>query len=325
MSAVAAQEVDRVELAIRAMRELGLDAFELVRAEELLIAYAARWADQEYTTLAVEQEFVAPLVNPDTGAPSRTFKIAGKLDAVARRPDGSTWVVEHKTSSEDISPGSEYWQRLRMDGQVSQYFDGAEALGYQPAGVLYDVILRPAQRPLKATPVESRKYKAGGILYANQRDRDETPEEFRLRVREALIEEPGRFFARGEVMRLETERIEHQRDAWLLAGNIRDARRLDVAVRNPDACQRFGKSCAFLSICTGEASADSFPRRTAEHAELTAGGQLITASRLKTWRRCPREHRYRYDMQLEPQRLDDAMHFGTVFHAGLEAWWSAAR
>jgi hypothetical protein len=38
-------------------------------------------------------------------------------------------VVEHKTSSEDVTPGSFYWSRLRMDGQVSVYFDGARALG----------------------------------------------------------------------------------------------------------------------------------------------------------------------------------------------------
>lgn len=60
-------------------------------------------------------------------------------------------VVEHKTTSADITPGSPYWRRLTLDAQVSLYLGGAGSL-------LYDVIRKPTLRPLKATPVEARRY-----------------------------------------------------------------------------------------------------------------------------------------------------------------------
>ena len=55
----------------------------------------------------------------------------------------------------------DYWARLRMDGQVTAYYLGAEALGTPPVGCLYDVIARPMLRPADATPLESRRYTKG--------------------------------------------------------------------------------------------------------------------------------------------------------------------
>src|SRR3990167_5857191 len=133
-----------------------LDSFELGRARALLCGYDARWLDEAIETLAVEREFTVPLINPPTGAPSRTFVLSGKIDAIARFADGRTVIVEHKTSSEDISPGSEYWRRLTLDTQISAYYLGARSLGFEVDGCLYDVLGKPALRPLKATPPEAR-------------------------------------------------------------------------------------------------------------------------------------------------------------------------
>lgn len=68
------------------------------------------------------------------------------------------YVVEHKSTSLDIGEGSPYWKRLILDGQISNYNTGTRALGHEPVGVLYDVIRKPTLRPLKATPLEERKY-----------------------------------------------------------------------------------------------------------------------------------------------------------------------
>lgn len=73
-------------------------------------------------------------------------------------PPGSCLIVEHKTSSSDVEEGSSYWKRLRLDAQVSTYMVGARALGFEPVGVLYDVIRKPRFKPMKATPVEARAY-----------------------------------------------------------------------------------------------------------------------------------------------------------------------
>jgi hypothetical protein len=60
------------------------DPFERAKAEELMRGYHLRWKDEPLDVLAVEAEFVAPLVNPDTGAPSKTWELAGKIDAIVR-------------------------------------------------------------------------------------------------------------------------------------------------------------------------------------------------------------------------------------------------
>jgi hypothetical protein len=249
------------------------DVFERIRAEELLRGYDARWADAMLTPIAVEHEFRLPLINPETGAPSRTWQLGGKKDVLVRDAEDRAWVMEHKTSSDDIGPGSMYIERLRLDGQVSMYFRAAREMGYQPAGVIYDVIGKVGLRPLKATPIELRKYtKKTGEIYANQREFDETPDEYRARVREHIIANVGDYYQRAEVMRLESEIAEFERELWQQASAMRDAARLGVAPRNPDACKRFGSMCGYFDICTGVESqeSDRWKRLNWPHPELTS-------------------------------------------------------
>jgi hypothetical protein len=133
-----------------ALVERNVDAIELAKLQVLLTGYHLRWADEAafYEVLGVELQFEGPLVNPSTGAESRTWRLAGKLDVLVRdRRDGLVRVVEHKSSSEDVSPGSDYWRRLKMDGQVSVYFEGGRLLGHQVYAVLYDVVGKLSHRP----------------------------------------------------------------------------------------------------------------------------------------------------------------------------------
>lgn len=246
------------------------DPFDLVRAEEMIRLYDSYWSEP-FEVLAVEREFDCDLVNPLTGRPSRTVRLAGKLDVVVRTRDGRVLVVEHKTSSQDISSGSDYWKTLQLDNQISAYFVGAKSLGFDVEGCLYDVLGKPAQRPYKATPEADRKYTKAGALYANQHAEDETPEEYRLRVRAALEAEPSRYLVRGEVSRLESEESEALWDFWTTAHQIREGDRANHWPRNPDACVRYGRTCEFFGICTGTASLDDetmFIKTDNPHPEL---------------------------------------------------------
>ena len=94
--------------------DVATDDFECATAAELLRGYAYRWESQGWQILAVEVEFRAPLVHPDTGYTSPAWTIAGKIDAIISDANGRILVDELKTSSEDLSPGSTYWQRGRM-------------------------------------------------------------------------------------------------------------------------------------------------------------------------------------------------------------------
>ena len=254
-----------------------VEAFERARLEELLRVYHWRWSKamegpDGLEVLGVEVAFAMPMINPDTGRRSMTWDVAGKLDGIVRRRDnGEVLVLEHKTASGDIASGSVYWQRLRMDQQLSIYIDAAKAMGLDPVGCLYDVIGKPLLRPLLATPESERKFKKDGTLYASCRVADETAEEHQVRVRAALDAEPERYFVRQIVPRLDDELDEFRFDLWQTGRMMRDCEMSNRHPRNPNACVRYGRTCDFFNVCTHAASLEDtnlFRRLEDVHPEL---------------------------------------------------------
>lgn len=281
--------VDMVALsnAIAAMTEYrtsnvtAIDDAAAAKAEILMKAYDVRWAPSmvEWEVLGIEVEFVVVLPG------RKRLRVAGKLDKLLRkRDDGSIWFVEHKTTGADLSAGATYWTRLRMDPQVSIYHFGCRSLGYEPAGCVYDVIDRPKQRPLLATPVELRKYtkataKEPSRLYSNQRSEDETVDEFRARLAEVISADPGSYVARAPIVRLESEIEASIADVEETALQIRSGSQTGVAPRNPGGCFEWNRPCEFMDVCAGMASIDDptrFVKLDSVHPELaTAGAKEI--------------------------------------------------
>jgi hypothetical protein len=219
--------------------------------------YKARWETEDaerYERVGAEFGFEVPLMNPETGGVSKTWKLAGKIDAIAKdRTTGRHIIVEHKTTSQDIGPGSDYWKKLPIDGQVSGYYVGAQSIGYEVDVCLYDVIRKPTIRPYKATPEENRKYKKDGTLYAGQHEFDESLDEWKERLMADIAERPDYYFARVEVVRMESDLAEYLYDMWAVGREIADAERTGRFSRNPNACSVFG-SCEYFDVCTGCAS-----------------------------------------------------------------------
>ena len=267
------QKLEAGLVAMRSSQEV-CDPYVLVTAEELLVAYTARWGERKFRVLAVEAQFDMPLINPETKQASRTYRRGGKIDVIAVDAEGEC-IVEHKTTSADIEEGSPYLKKVRaLDTQISTYMAGARSLGHNPLRCVYDVVRKPGLRPLKATPLENRKYKKGPIpiLYANQRESDETSEEFRLRLRDDINERPSRYFARVDIVRLDQEEREHAYDVWQLTKLMHEAELNGFHPKNPDACSQFG-GCPYLAVCEGMADInDDALYRTAHtaHEELDA-------------------------------------------------------
>jgi hypothetical protein len=260
---------DRLDAMLAALA-VEADPFDRARAEALLTGYHFRWVEEPMRVLAVEVKFETDLRNPESGRASRTWRLGGKLDGVVE-VESEQGIMEHKITSEDMGPGTTYWSRLRLDGQVSTYFRGAEALGFDPAWCLYDVLKRPAQRPYKATAPEAVKLKKDGTPYAGTRLMDETPAEFKTRVMDAIAEAPADYYARGRVVRLAREMDEAMADTWQTAQILHENELRGFAPRNVDACVRFNRACPFLPVCAGEASlSDSTLYRKIEtvHPEL---------------------------------------------------------
>ena len=213
-----------------------------------------------------------PLVNPEPGAPTPGWQLAGKIDRIVELPDGRLALMERKTTSKDFAPGADYWTQLHMDQQLSIYVIAARALGYDVSTVLYDVTRRPALRPLKATPEESRKYTKNGVLYANQREDDETPEEFAARVGADIAARPEHYFARIEIARLEQDLAECQSELWIQQQTIRAMQRSGGWYRNPGSCFE-PYACEYLTICRSSnletVTPDGWTRIENVHPELS--------------------------------------------------------
>ena len=221
--------------------------------------YIEKWGLKDYLNyerIDAEIGFEAPLMNPETGGVSKTWVLAGKIDAIAKdKTTGKHIIVEHKTTSQDIGPGSDYWKKLPIDGQVSGYYVGASTLGYDVDVCLYDVIRKPTIKPYKATPEENRKYKKDGTLYAGQHETDETPDEWYARLKADIAERPEYYFQRIEVVRSESDLSDYLFDMWAVGREIADAERIGRWSRNPNACSVYG-SCEYFDVCTGCASLD---------------------------------------------------------------------
>lgn len=280
----------RLIAAWEAMRPWYIDEYDQARAEVLLRGYALRWAECDLQVLGVEVEFTAPLTNPRTGFPSTKYQRGGKIDAIVLNPrDQRVYIVEHKTTSENIAAGEPYWQRLRLDAQVSTYYAGARKIGHDVAGCIYDVIVKPAIRPKKATPIERRQYnKKTGAIYSGQRETDESPSEFRDRLVELVagvyeVDKdtgestlkaggPDAFYCRGDVIRSADDELDAAYDAWDLGVQLRLAEREGRHPRNPEACMRWSRACDFFGVCTKTESLDDellFRRVENVHEELS--------------------------------------------------------
>lgn len=108
-------------------------------------------------------------------------------------------------------------------------------------------------------------------LHSNQRDRDETIDEFEDRVLSVVAENPDAFLLRGTVVRLDSEIPRMREDLLEQIKLERAANLLGAAPRNPEACSRFGRLCEFFSACAGRESIDNqllFPRSGTAHPEL---------------------------------------------------------
>lgn len=247
----------------------------------------------QYVCVSVESRFDCPLLNPESQGQSKTFHLSGKIDGIiADRTTGEISILEHKTTSCDIDPVSDYWLKLPIDGQVSGYYLGASSLGYSASACLYDVIRKPTIRPSHSVPVldddglkiivdengervrtkDGKKFRqsedtANGFVMLK---RDETPEEWFARLSGDIASNPDKYFARREIVRSESDLSDYLFDMWSLSKELIDAERTGRFSRNPNGCAMYG-TCEFFDVCTGSASIDDeirFTKKTSPNEEL---------------------------------------------------------
>jgi hypothetical protein len=332
------------------------DLYAHARARALMVGYDERWSGkwQHYDIIEVEHEFTFPLLNPETEGTSRTFVEAGKIDVKVRnRANGQLGVIEHKTTQDPVDAASDYWDRLRMDPQVSKYFIGTAQFGEEVGEVIYDVIRKPAQRmtniPLldadgvkivrdangeRVRTKDGKKWRESADAAAGfvMDTRPERPDEHEARVLAVIREDPERFYGQRKVTRMDSDILEFMNDEWSLSQQILYFRNRSLWPRNPAACNAYG-TCEFFDLCCGRVTVDGVNYRPREraHAELTIQGhnglELLTNSRATALRKCARYHQHRYETPIERVggEESEALFFGTLIHRGLEAYFNSLK
>ena len=311
----------------------------------LLVGYHARWADGEYLPIAVERVAQSDLWNPDTGRKSRSFTVAGKIDvsAVFRH---RVVLMDHKTTSEDISdPNAPYWRQLIVEGQPSHYMLLEWLNGRKVDDAVWDVVRKPTISPKLLTKAEARsaavtheyfgrRLSDDSVLALNVEKPRETLEMYEARLaHDCTSARPEWYFQRRSTPRLDAELHDYAVELWEHGQEILHARNTGRHARNSGACMLYGGPCKFLGICSGhdDPDSDNWRRKPCVHTELPGiegdGRNVLTNSRIRCFQTCRRKHFYEYELGLERQDEEerDALYFGNLWHAALEAWFLASQ
>lgn len=219
-------------------------------------AYQRRYPTEDFMPIGIEEEFTSNIINPETGARSRTFMLGGRIDAVVRRADCSLWLMEHKTAS---NVDDAYVSKLYLDLQIHLY---AAALGVKYGepitGCIYDVIGKPkikqstgeTEEEFAARREEAIAKSKNGKTSIKRRIA-ETDDEFAARL-DAWYDEPDRLM-RIEMIFDQAQVEEIKCETWELTQQILAARRKDGSISrwycNSDACFRFNRPCDYLPLC----------------------------------------------------------------------------
>jgi hypothetical protein len=281
-------------------------AIECETVAAMVEGWGRRWAgDMICEYVAVEKSFRLPIINPITGKPTPIWESSGKIDAMVRLPDSRLALMEHKTVSESISPDSDYWQRLKIDNQISRYVLAARASGFDVQTTVFDVVRKPGTGPKELTQADSAAFAASGEYHGRRFKVEcpggdilvdgtpaiiipgkkanaikETVGMFGARLLADMAARPDFYFQRCEIPRLESDLVAYQAEAWQMQRNIRqsqlDEREFGIAAwpRNTAQCLNMGK-CPYMDLCLGhhgnitnDATPQGFRRVENLHEEL---------------------------------------------------------
>lgn len=160
------------------------------------------------------------------------MKHLGKSDGVIKHNTyNKHFLYELKTSGD---PNRElYKHKLELDKQINSNLIAMKIDGFDPGGVIYDIIWKPAIRIKK-----DRKTMP-----------DETQEEFNARIVECYKNEPEKYFERLMVFRSEKDIEEYKLDLVEQYAALRGVYERGHFYRNTNSCQKFGSMCQFFNLC----------------------------------------------------------------------------
>ena len=242
-------------------------------ARAIMTGYATRNPREEFDIVALEKTFEGAIINPATGASSRSFVLAGKVDGIVRI-GGDHYILEHKTAA---TIDADYLERLWTDFQIAIYsYYVEQALGIPITGVIYNVLGKARLQQSKGETEEEYQARRAELLEKSKtgkttakRKLPESDEEFQARMAVKYLE-PEMFHR--EMLYLSRDRFEVLRaELWELTQALLDARRRKVFYQNTAFCFNYNRPCAYFPICRSNGNPnviENFYTIEAPHEEL---------------------------------------------------------
>lgn len=250
-------------------------------ATAMMTAYSNHYSTEEFDVIALEKNFEGPIINPETGAASRSFVLAGKVDGIVQQ-DGQYFLLEHKTASQiDAS----YLERLWTDFQIILYAWYLEqTMGIKISGIIYNVLVKAKLRQSKGETEEEFEARRDELIAKSKtgkssakRKMPETDIEFQERLA-VKYEEPGMFHR--EVLYLSRDQFDELRaELWELSQAMLDARRRKAFYRNTSYCFQYNRPCAYYPLCRSGGNPnviENLYQKVPPHEELREGEQNET-------------------------------------------------
>lgn len=247
-------------------------------ATAMMLGYAMRYPQEDFTVVGLEQTFAGPLVNPATGKPARMLSLAGKVDGLVEIA-GELFLLEHKTAA---TIDSEYLEKLWMDLQILLYAAALERFhGIRIAGVLYNILVKAKLRQGQGETEDEFQQRAHELASKNksgttsaQRKLPESDADFQSRLRvkytdPAMYHREMLYFSREQLAETEAE-------LWMLSRHFLESRRQGWWFRNTDYCFRYGSPCAYYPLCRANGTEhviDNLYERRPPHEELHTAGE----------------------------------------------------
>ena len=262
---------------------------------------------REAMLMDVERHIEKPLLDSN-------WSLQGYIDKLIKTPQLGLCLVDHKTTTEDLHPGSRYWARLENDPQSTMYLLLATLDGLDVDTILWDVAKKPSIKPKKLTKKQLEEVKEKGTYFDHELEYPdrvtelESPECYGIRV--FLWCRDNNAFQRHWLIRT-PEAVES-----VLVSSHQVARLIDAAKimeawpQNFGACVDYGRPCDYAPICHEGCPLDSRYYEDKPVRECT-----LSHSSIQDWHRCPRRFYYRKVLGKVPVHVEsEALRQGGVWH-----------
>lgn len=251
-------------------------------ATAMMKGYVARYAVEDFEIVALEKTFDGRIINPATGAASRSLAIAGKVDGIVRQ-GREHYILEHKTASQ---VDADYLEKLWTDLQITLYAHYIEqCFGIRIAGVIYNVLVKAKLQQGKGETEAEFEARRAELLAKSKtgkssatRKLPESDETFQARLT-AKYAEPDMFYR--EALYISRDQFEAmRRDLWELTQQFLDCRRRGAFHRNTSYCFANHRTCAYFPLCRSNGSENviaNFYEIKPPHEELRTDSKILTA------------------------------------------------